>query len=216
MKVIMKKNSTKTIWMALAIAATVTACGGAGSKSQTEAETTETEAEEVSYSVDTVASEVAWKGEVAGVYGHNGVIEIKSGTVAAKGNQITRGEVIIDMTSIQPLDSASYKDEDGRRATDLVGHLSTGDFFLVEDYPTSSFVIKSYDGTKLTGDLTIRGTTKEATADVTAIEVTDSALSAKATLVFDRQDFGVSWVHYMKDMVLSDDITINLDIKATK
>ena len=201
--------------MGTAIAMIFTACGGGGSQSQTET-AADTTAVESSYRIDPNASEVAWKGEVAGVYGHNGVIAIKSGTITAAGDQITGGSVTIDMSTIKPLDSASYTDEEGHQASDLVGHLSTGDFFLVEEFPTSTFVINSYDGSKLTGDLTIKGKTKEVTADVTSLNVTDAGLSAKATLVFDRQDFGVSWVHYMKDMVLSDDIEVNLSIEAKK
>lgn len=209
-KKLMTKKFTNSFIFAIAIAILFTACGG--STKTTETAATESAATEVTYKVDTENSVVAWKGEVAGVYGHNGVINISNGTITAKGDQITGGSVTIDMTTIQPLDSASYSAE--HPASDLVGHLSTGDFFLVEEFPTSSFVIKSFDGTKLTGDLTVRGITKEVTADVTSISATETGLEAAATLVFNRQDFKVSWVHYMKDMILSDDITLNINIKA--
>ena len=43
----------------------------------------------------------------------------------------------------------------------MVGHLSNGDFFLVEEYPTATFAIKSMADGVITGDLTIRGNTKE-------------------------------------------------------
>lgn len=207
-------NTKLTFNLALIAVAFLAACGGKTSQSG-EAATEEKEiAPEVTYTVDPAASEVAWSGEVAGVYGHHGVIEIAEGTISAAGDSITGGKIVIDMATIQPLDSASYTEEEGHRATDLVGHLSTGDFFLVEEYPVSTFVIKSHEGNKLVGDLTVRGTTKEETATITSLEVTPEGLVGSADLVFDRQDYKVSWVHFMKDMVLSDDIKIKLDIVA--
>ena len=198
----------------LAMTAILASCGTSG-KTNTEAENTTTTAPEVTYSVDPAASVVAWRGEVAGVYGHDGVISIAEGTVTASGNTITGGKVVIDMTTIQPDNPESYKDEDGSRASDLVAHLSTGDFFLTETYPTATFVIKSQEGNNLIGDLTVRGITKEETATITSMVATPEGLSANATLVFNRQDYKVSWVHFMKDMVLSDDISLNISISAT-
>ncbi|MBU2913282.1 MULTISPECIES: YceI family protein [Reichenbachiella] len=202
------------ISLVLAIVATVimTSCGD--KKSSTETTTTEEASTAVaaSYTVDKAASTVAWSGEVAGVYGHNGVIEIAEGTITTAGDSISGGTVVIDMTTIQPLDSASYSEE--HPASDLVAHLSTEDFFKVEENPTSTFVIKSQEGSELVGDLTVRGITKEEKATIKSLVVTPEGLTASAELVFDRQDYEVSWVHYMEDMILSDDITIKLDIVA--
>ncbi|MCV9385922.1 YceI family protein [Reichenbachiella ulvae] len=208
-------NTKVSILFTLALAVLIASCGG--KKSNTEETTTEESTEAAvaaTYTVDTLASTVSWSGEVAGVYGHNGEIEIAEGTVSTLGDSITGATVVIDMTTIQPMDSASYKDEDGRRASDLVAHLSTGDFFLVEENPTSTFVIKSHNGSELVGDLTVRGITKEETATISSLEVGPEGLSAKADLVFNRQDYEVSWEHFMEDMVLSDDIKISLEIVA--
>ncbi|MFT7234397.1 MAG: polyisoprenoid-binding protein YceI, partial [Cyclobacteriaceae bacterium] len=155
----MTKNFTNSFIFTLAITVLFTACGGGTTK--TETANTETVATETTYTVDATSSIVAWIGEVAGVYGHNGVIKIASGSVSAKGDQITGGTVTIDMTTIVPLDSASFSAE--HPASDLVGHLATGDFFLTEEFPTATFVIKSFEGTKLVGDLTVKGITKEET-----------------------------------------------------
>ncbi len=208
----MKTNTTYILGL-LALAF-LSACGGGQKASSEETAAESTDATETSYTVNNEASSVKWRGEVAGVYGHEGLIAVKEGQITAKGNQLTGGTVVIDMKTIAPTDSASYKDEEGRRASDLVGHLSTGDFFLVEEFPTASFTIKSQNGNDLVGDLTIRGITKEVTAKVTSLETTDSSLKGSADLTFNRQDFKVSWVHFMKDMILSDDIKISLDIQA--
>lgn len=68
----------------------------------------------------------------------------------------------------------------------------------------------------MTGDLTIRGKTKEETMELSSMEVTDGGLSAEGVLVFNRQDYDVKWVHFMKDMVLADNIEIKVSIKAAK
>lgn len=205
--------------MALALVVFMASCGGGGQKTseteESDANTVEENtASEVSYSVAGADSEITWRGEVAGVYGHDGTIDISEGTVTAKGSTITGGSVTIDMTTIEPSNPEEYADEDGKRASDLKNHLSTGDFFLVEEHPTATFVIKSHEGDKLVGDLTIRGNTNEETASITSLEVTPEGLKATADLTFDRQNYDVAWVHYMKDMILSDDIKLGISVVA--
>lgn len=200
-------------FLVIGMMALISSCGGGKATAETETASEPVEGAEVTYTVNAAASEVAWKGEVAGVYGHNGVINIAEGAVSAKGSTITGGTLVIDMTSIQPLDTASYTASD-KVPQDLVDHLTTGDFFMVEEFPTATFVIKSHVGDKLIGDLTIRGNTKEEEATITSVEVAENGLSATADLVFNRQDYEVAWVHYMKDMILSDDITIGITLSA--
>jgi polyisoprenoid-binding protein YceI len=208
-------KSILSTFMALAILVIATSCGTGSSQtaSASEVGSAASDAVEVVYKVSPASSEVTWLGEVAGVYGHNGVIDIAEGSVTATGNTISGGTVVIDMTTIQPLDTASYT-ASGKTPQDLVNHLTTGDFFLVEEYPTATFVIKSHVGDKLIGDLTIRGNTKQEEATITSLVVTEEGLTAKADLVFDRQDYDVAWVHYMKDMILSDDIKLGITIVA--
>ncbi len=194
---------------ALAISTLLFACGA---PSENKTETSDNTATPVSYTISPEESTVTWKGEVAGVYGHDGTIKIAEGNVTVAGDQITAGTITINMTSIEPANPEQYTDEDGKRASDLKAHLSTGDFFLVEEFPTATFTVKSHQGDKLVGDLTIRGNTHEETATVSAIEATEQGMSAQAKLVFDRQKYDVAWVHFMRDMILSDDIQITIAI----
>ena len=213
----------KRFTLITAVALGMFACGGnteAKEPVTEEAAVETTEAvEAVTYTVNAASSFVGWKGEVAGAYGHNGSIAISEGSLDLAGKSLVGGKVVVDMTTIVPLDSASYKPEDSEdkgKASELVGHLSTGDFFLVETYPTATFVIKSMTDNKIVGDLTIRDKTNEETVDVSEFNVTEEGVSAKGTLVFDRQKYDVAWKHYMKDMILSDDIALELSIEATK
>ena len=122
----MKSN----VLLAIAVSATTLfACGNAGTES-TEVTTEETVAvESINYSANIEESMVNWRGEVAGVYGHEGFVKLSSGSISAEGEAVTGGEFTMDMTGIFPTDSASYKDQDGGRITDLQGHLSTEEFF---------------------------------------------------------------------------------------
>lgn len=197
-------------FITLAIATLLFACG---SSSENKTENNENGSETaISYSISPQESSVNWLGEVAGVYGHDGSINIGDGNVTVEGGQITAGTVTIDMTSIEPANPDQYADEDGKRASDLKAHLSTGDFFLVNEFPTATFTVKSHNGDKLVGDLTIRGNTNEETATITSMEATEQGMNAQAKLVFDRQKYDVAWVHFMKDMILSDDIQLDITI----
>jgi polyisoprenoid-binding protein YceI len=82
-------------------------------------------------------------------------------------------------------------------------HLRTGDFLLIEQYPTITFTSKRVsdvdgDTFKLVGDLTIRGVTKEVVLDVEFGGVGQSpygyqAIGFSARTEIDREDFGASW-----------------------
>ncbi len=202
----------KGIFSAFALASLfLVACG------EGETEVVETPVvEAVTYTADAANTKVNWKGEVAGVYGHEGFVNLKSGTVVVEGDKLVGGEFVIDMTGIFPTDSASYKDEDGRRASDLVGHLATEDFFASATYPTSTFVVTAVNGNTVTGNLTVRNKTNVETLELSQFNVTETGVTMVGKLVFDRQKYDVAWVHFMKDMVLSDDIQIGFNLVAAK
>jgi polyisoprenoid-binding protein YceI len=211
----------KTLLMgSVALAAfAFTACSGGSTEAKKDTEKTDKqgteEMAEATYSVNTDASNIRWEGSTAGiqVYSHYGDLSISEGSISAKGDMITSGSFTVDMTSINPKDS-NYSEE--HPASDLVGHLTTGDFFLVDSFPTASFVVTGHEGDKLMGDLTIRGNTNPETVMIESMEVSDNGLSAKGTLVFDRQKYDVAWEHYMKDVTLSDDIELDITLQASK
>ncbi|MCX6181748.1 MAG: YceI family protein [Bacteroidetes bacterium] len=168
------------------------------------------------YTADAAASKVNWKGEVAGVYGHQGFVNLKSGSVTFNDSALTGGEFVVDMSVISPTDSASYKDEEGHRITDLQKHLTTKDFFATDSFPTATFVITSVEGSTVKGNLTVRGKTNEESAEILSSQVVDGVATITGKLVFNRQKYDVAWVHFMKDMVLSNDIAIDFTLVAKK
>jgi polyisoprenoid-binding protein YceI len=197
----------------LAVTATALASCGNSHTESTEA-THDSIAETIVYMADTAASTINWKGEVAGVYGHTGNIALKSGSISLAGDSIVAGEFEVNMTTIAATDSASFKAEKGHTIADLEGHLEKADFFAVDSFPTSKFVITSVEGNNVKGNLTIRNKTHEETFVVESKEVVDGVVTIKGSLVFNRQNYGVAWVHFMKDMVLSNDIALTYTFVA--
>lgn len=191
------------------------ACGNSNQNEVKEEATNEvvaTETVPVSYAIDTEKSVVSWKGSMIGVYAHEGDLKLTEGSLTTEDGAITEGEFTVDMnTMITTDDDALYEMAPREK---LIGHLKAPDFFDTEQFPTGNFKIKSVEGDVITGDLTLKGVTKEATINAVSTTETDGNISATGTLVFNRQDYGITYKNTMNDMVLSDDIELTISIEG--
>ena len=108
-------------------------------------------------------------------------------------------------------------------------HLKSPDFFDVEKFPTITFKSKKFekagDGKlKVTGDLTMRGVTKEVVLDVEGPlpEIKDGRGNVKSgasiSTKLNRQDFGVSWSKTMDGggLVVSDEVIITIELEISR
>ena len=204
----------KGIYSILAASTLLLASCGENTENQAEETNVEVAAQTATFNALPEETQVNWHGEVAGVYGHDGYVNLKSATIETAEDKIVGGKVVIDMTAFYATDTASFGTEEGSRITDLQGHLTQEDFFASATYPTSTFVIKSVNGNTVTGDLTIRDKTHEETLELSSLNVTEDGLIMAGKLVFDRQKYDVSWAHFVKDYVLSDDIQISFNLVA--
>ncbi len=104
------------------------------------------------------------------------------------------------------------------------GHLMSADFFDVAKFPTASFKSKSWSKTgedtyDVTGDLTIKGVTKETVLHVTSLGFAPGMKPGttvsgwEATGAIKKSDFGVSGPA-MLGKVLGDDVAISISIEA--
>jgi polyisoprenoid-binding protein YceI len=106
-------------------------------------------------------------------------------------------------------------------------HLRGADFFDAAKYPTITFQSKSAervaDGKyKVTGDLTIKGVTKEVVLDVEGATKPirdpfgNTKLGGIARTKINRQDFGISWSRTMDGggLVVGDEVDIVIDIEV--
>jgi polyisoprenoid-binding protein YceI len=125
-------------------------------------------------------------------------------------------DVTVDVTSIDTR-------TDGRDA-----HLRSADFFDVERFPTMHFVGTGISGDvdgefTLTGDLTIRGVTREISLDVTSEgRVRDPwgndrvGFSAKGKI--SRGDFGLTWNQVLEagGVTVGDEVKISVDVELVR
>lgn len=128
----------------------------------------------------------------------------------------TAMEVSIDAASIDT--RSAQRDE----------HLRSGDFFDVGNHPHLTFVsrrVEPLGGSKyrITGDLTIRGTTREV---VLAVEETgrgkdpwgQQKLGFTASTSIDRKDYGLTWNQALEagGVLVSDEVKISIDGQAIR
>ena len=136
--------------------------------------------------VNKSASSVAWLAKkVTGE--HNGTVGISAGALNVDGNKLIGGNFTIDLKSIKDLDitDPGYNQK-------FIGHITSGDFFEVEKFPTASFVITKVAGNQVTGNLTVKGITKSITFPA-EIAVKGGKVSAKANITIDRTDFNIRY-----------------------
>jgi polyisoprenoid-binding protein YceI len=141
------------------------------------------------------------------------------GTVQYDEQDVTKStvEVTIDVSTVDTREPARDKD------------LRSDHFFDVEHFPTMTFKSTKVEQIaagklKVTGDLTIRGTTKQVVLDVDgpSAPIKDSwgnqRSAINATTRINRQDFGVKWNATLDNggVVVSDDVNINIDAEMTK
>jgi polyisoprenoid-binding protein YceI len=138
------------------------------------------------------------------------------------------GRVLIDEADLSrssveaTIDATAINTRDEKRDA----HLRSPDFFDVQAYPTVTFRSKRVEAgkgghLKVTGDLTIRGITRETTLDVEPLssEVRDpwgnSKRGVSATTRINRKDFEVSWNATLDGggLVVGDEVAVTLEVE---
>jgi polyisoprenoid-binding protein YceI len=115
------------------------------------------------------------------------------------------------------------------REPDRDNDLRSDKFFDVAHYPTITFKSKKVEQVapgklKVTGDLTIRGTTKEVVLDVEGPTPPmkdpwgNTRVAVNASTKINRQDFGVKWNAALDNggVVVGDDVNIVIDAELIK
>jgi polyisoprenoid-binding protein YceI len=106
-------------------------------------------------------------------------------------------------------------------------HLKSPDFFDAAKYPQISFkstkIVKAGKGYKITGNLTMRGVTKQVVLDATLSDAVQNpwgkqVRAAKVSGKISRQDFGVSWNKSLDKggVVVGDEVTIVVKLELNK
>lgn len=170
------------------------------------------DAETATWSVDNPHSEVAFQ------------VRHFFTPVRGQFNDFT-GTVVYDPenpsnSSVEMVVQAASIDTDNEKRD---SHLRSPDFFAVGEHPTLSFKSKRVarvgeDNLAVTGDLTIRGTTKEVTIPVQVLGVMGDKAGFSTEFVIDRQEFGVNWNRALDQggTILGDDVTVDLAFEMNR
>jgi polyisoprenoid-binding protein YceI len=168
------------------------------------------------YGVDTVHSQVGFEVKHLGISTFRGSFGSFAGTVTVGDNGIEKVEGSIEVPSVKVPEEQ------------LTGHLLSPDFFDAEAHPEGTFTstkVEQVDAEnyKVTGDLTLRGTTNPVTLDVEVEGAGigmdgSSVLSLKADGIVNRNDYGISWGAALDSgaAVVAEKVRIVLTVEAVK
>lgn len=170
------------------------------------------------YTIDTAHSTIGFTVRHAMVTNVKGKFLDFSGSLHLDGSDPSASTASIDV-KMDSIDTGS---------ADRDGHLKSADFFKTDEFPTMTFRSTSAEAVggedyRITGDLTILGTTKPLTID---LEFNGAAkdpfgnervgFEGKATLL--RSEWGLTWNAALETggVLVSDKIKLNFDISAIR
>lgn len=174
-----------------------------------------------SFKVDVSSSTATWVGFKKIGDKHTGKVSLKNGTADFKDGKLVSGEFVFDMNSITNED---LKDKPDYQAK-LTKHLKSDDFFKVEKFPESKFLItsvKEKDGQPwVIGKLTMIGKTE--TLEFPAkIVIKDGIATGTGTMKVDRTKWGLTYgsgnffKELVADKVIEDKFEISVNLVAKK
>ncbi len=142
-----------------------------------------------------------------------------SGKLLLDANDLAKSQVEAS------IDASTINTRDAQRD----GHLKSADFFDVEKYPTLNFrstrVERSRDDElAVTGDLTIRGVTRQVVFQVEGPTPAakdpwgNTRIGLSAVTKINRKDFGLTWNAALETggILVGDDVTITLDVQFVR
>ena len=169
------------------------------------------------YTIDTSHAEVGFKVR------HFTVSYVRGKFNAFEGAIRYNPEDLADSGVKVKIDAASIDTDHGQRDD----HLRSPDFLDVENHPTLTFkstkVEKTDDGMMVTGDLTMRGVTKEVSFPFEMVgPISDplgmQRMGIEGSLTIDRRDWGLEWSRTMETggLFVGHEVKIELMAEATR
>lgn len=167
------------------------------------------------WKIDPSHSEIQFKAKHLVISTVTGHFESFDAKVEADGDSFNGAEIYFEAD----IDSLTTNN------TDRDEHLKSDDFFNTEEYPKLTFSSTNFEKTgadtyRLTGDLTIRGTTKEIELKVVhGGTVQDPWGGTRAGFevsgTINRKEFGLKWNAMTEagNLVVGDEININLNVQ---
>lgn len=160
----------------------------------------------VTYNLDPSGTKIEFKVKNMAITNVKGVFEKFKGSVDIDAADITRSKADVTIETASINTGINMRDK----------HLRSADFFDVVKFPTMKFVSTRIeagtDKVKVTGDLTIKGVTKQVVLIVEDPKsLQGDRIKVGTTATVNRQDFGVNW-----GMVISDEVLITINAELVK
>lgn len=213
-------NKIHSFSLVALIATGLFACGS-GANSADAVGAAEGDSTAIVYNVDAASAKLGWTGSKLVGGSHSGFISVTEGSIEVLNDAIVAGSFTIDMKSITNTDLTD-QELNGK----LVGHLMAPDFFNVDSFPSSTFVISSVAAAadtmgnthSISGDLTIKGQTRNITFPA-KVSISNGLLNLMAAFSINRTDWGIkygsgSFFENLGDNVINDNIDFNLNLTA--
>jgi polyisoprenoid-binding protein YceI len=171
------------------------------------------------YELDPVHSHLGFSVRHMMVSQQRGQFQGVTGSLTLDGEDVTRShvEISIDVATINT------------NNTDRDNHLRSADFFDVANHPKMTFAsrkveVQSDGELKLTGDLTIRGTTRSVTLTAEALSAESKdpfgniKIGTSVTGKLSRKEFGLVWNAVLETggVALADDVKLQLDVQFVR
>jgi polyisoprenoid-binding protein YceI len=172
---------------------------------------------EEKFAVDLEKSSMEWLCKKVGGQ-HNGTVKIKEGSLIFDGNNLKGGTFTMDMTTIKVLDAP-----DNKR---LIDDILSGNFFMVEQHPTSTFTITKVtpsgaDQVDITGNLTVKGITKPVTFSSSIRKQGNVVAAVAKGIRVDRTKFDITFrsktfFATIGDRAVDDEFELSINLIARK
>lgn len=157
---------------------------------------------------------------------------VKHMMISRVRGQFDRFNVEVDFDEVEParssvrvqIDAASINTKDQQRD----GHLRSPDFLDVETYPYITFTSKRIEKTndrhgRITGDLTIRGITREVVLEVDYAGIIKNPwgmtiTGASAQTRINRKDWNLTWNQALETggVLVGEEVTIHIELELVK
>ncbi|WP_240375682.1 YceI family protein [Bacillus piscicola] len=171
------------------------------------------------WNVDKVHSTIGFTVRHMMISNVKGTFNDFEGTVEGDPNDLTDASIEVNI----------HANSIDTRMPDRDDHLRSADFFDMENHPNLTFKAtnmekKSDNHYDVTGDFTIRGTTKPVTFDIIFEGIAKDPMSGEEAAGFtgstkiNRKDFGLTWNAALETggFVVSDEVKINIEIQVRK
>ena len=176
------------------------------------------------FELDPNRSLIHWTGRNA-ANSHFGTLRFAGGWVTVEEGELTGGEAVADMKSIE------VADLEGETAQALIAHLATGDFFRIDRYPTATFRLEGVEpvpgaapgktNASIRGSLELRGVTHPLNFPAIVAPAGDDGVAVQGSFQFDRTRWGSRYgsgrfYERLGMHLVNDQITIQVRLVATR